>query len=243
MRAVSLGLSVLLSSLLLGCGTQASPQATGRPVALTGAPANVPMAAEQPLNLREQLSSFSNELSSLRADIQQAKAQLSGIESRVDGIDARFKSLNLTQQEETPAVTAVQSEKLEKLQDPSQEKGGAKTKDLKKAKPAPVGDGITAVRVGTHEDTVRIVFDLAKPVKADVELDKEEKVLTVTFGQAAWNAQPNGKYGSAQVLLDAYQATASADSTTVVFALKKDTKIVQKAVLKKPDRLVIDLAK
>jgi len=114
--------------------------------------------------------------------------------------------------------------------------------DEKKAAAAPSAPkaavpGANAVRIGTHDDYVRIVLDVAKgDPKFTSNLDDAEKVFTVDVPGATF---PGGTQKVSNPLVSSY----SVQGTTIAFVLKGGTKVLKTSVLKNPTRIMIDLAK
>lgn len=113
-----------------------------------------------------------------------------------------------------------------------------KTKTATAAKAAVnVSGGANGIRIGTHDDSVRIVLDVAKgDPKFTTNLDGGEKLLTVDVPGASF---PAGSVNVNNPLVSSY----SVQGNTIAFTLKADTKILKSTVLKNPTRIMIDLAK
>ncbi len=124
----------------------------------------------------------------------------------------------------------------------------AGTTKADETKPAPVAGkaGVQGVRVGTHDDTVRVVLDVNGATDFTTSLDGGEKILTVELPKTKWAAAET-QAAPKNPLIASYTAQASGGGSVALFALKGDTKIVKTHTLKaaggKPARIIIDLSK
>ena len=119
------------------------------------------------------------------------------------------------------------------------------TAPAKAAPAAPVKGGVSGVRIGTHENSVRIVLDVAGDAFSS-ELDSANHILTIELPKAKW-AAVKAQAISANPVVASYSAQDAGTGSVVAFALKKDSKVLTSSALKsvdsKPARIVIDLAK
>lgn len=137
----------------------------------------------------------------------------------------------------TPLMGDMASEGVKDVQISKPVVDEKKAAAAKAAPAAAKASGANAVRIGTHEDSVRIVLDVAKgDPKFTTNLDSGEKLLTVDVPGATF---PGGTVNVNNPVIASY----SVQGTTVAFVLKADTKIVKSMVLKNPTRIMIDLAK
>lgn len=142
-----------------------------------------------------------------------------------------------------PAITPVEAQ----ISQPVVEVKAAEPKK-EEAKPVATAtkDGVNAVRIGTHDKSVRIVFDVAGKTEYTSDLDSANKLLTVELPNTKWSTQANASLKN-NPLIASYAAQPSGEGSVIVFVLKGDTKIASSSVMKaengKPARIVIDLAK
>lgn len=217
------GLTVLAcASGLVGCGANANGRANNGPVVLTHTQhVASPSLSTEPaaLNLNETLSALQH--------------SVARIEQRMDSLESHFTTLKLEPQSK-PRVSSKAAPVIK-----AEKKPVVETKSLSKV----TGKGVYAVRIGTHADKVRLVFDMAQKAKTNVVLDEAENLLSVDIDGAVWNAAQQNSYKAGQAVLESYQVTPRENGATVVFALRGATKILQQSTLKNPTRLVIDLAR
>lgn len=218
-----LGLTALAcASFLVGCGANANGRANNGPVALTHTPThtvvNSPSLSTEPapMNLGESLAALQH--------------SVARIEQRMDSLESRFTTLKLEPQSKPRLPATKTAKKVAPTKQPHAPK-------------AVTGNGVYAVRVGTHADKVRVVFDMGNTAKTNIVLDEAENLLSVDIEGAAWNTTQQSTYKAGQAVLESYQVTPRENGATVVFALKGATKILQQSTLKNPTRLVIDLAR
>lgn len=147
---------------------------------------------------------------------------------------------------------AAKREAAEKMQPVMEEKQETKTAAVEKPAPAPekakVEDGVSGLRFGVHEKSVRIVFDvMGDETKFSANLDPVEKILTVELPKTQWAAAPDKGDVKNNPLLSSYVVQPSGKGTIIAFTLKADTKVLQMNTLKgegkTPTRLLVDLAR
>ena len=120
--------------------------------------------------------------------------------------------------------------------------------EKKPAAPAPAAKAKAAaaasdgVRIGTHDDSVRVVLDVSGDATFTSNLDTAEKLLTVELPKNKWSGAKSETL-SGNPVVASYTAQPSGNGTVLAFTLKGDTKILKTATLKNPNRVVIDLAK
>lgn len=96
---------------------------------------------------------------------------------------------------------------------------------------------VKALRVGEHENKVRLVLDLTGEAMYRLDLDNEEFLLVLELPDTGWIAEKQKTFGK-NSLLSSYtvksrniEAGTDEHGTQLVFSLKKSTRILQKKIL------------
>lgn len=110
----------------------------------------------------------------------------------------------------------------------------------------PGAPGIKKLRLGSHADKVRIVLDLAGPVKFSHDLDNGEKILVLEIPGAPWQGAASGS-GDGAVIASYRAEPMEGGGSRIVFQLKRETSILYASMLGADAgsgaRVVIDLKK
>lgn len=199
-------------------------------------------------------------------ELQQAMERITAMRAELDALTLRLQALqnHLAASRPTPAPapvmvapppsTVMPTPLMGEMAAPTQPEPDAQiSKPVIEAKPekptakpepkAVAGKGVTAVRIGTHPDRVRIVFDVSgdKP-NFTTNMDSAEKLLTVELTNTAWAGATHETFKNNPVIAS-YSAQDSGKGSVAAFALKGTSKILETKILTSPTRLVVDLAK
>lgn len=107
---------------------------------------------------------------------------------------------------------------------------------------------ITAMRVGTHSDKIRLVMDASKKTPFNVDFDNQENLLIIELPQARWNAARQQSFARSPVLQSySVEDINNGQGSRVIMTLKKSTQILKQQALppgSNPNyRIYLDLSK
>lgn len=111
------------------------------------------------------------------------------------------------------------------------------------------GPVISGIRVGEHDDRVRIVFDTTQKTPFNADLDNTEKLLTVEMPKAHWKPPARSERFGKMPVMSSYkvESMGAGEGEIFIVQLKKPTKILKKMAIPAlsggGQRIVIDLQK
>lgn len=107
---------------------------------------------------------------------------------------------------------------------------------------------LKAIRIGNHNDFIRIVFDLNRKSDYRIDIDNEEKLLFVEFPEAVKSKEINNttNYKNSLISSSKIEEQDTIDGLVIVFLLSDNVKIIRKESLPSSDnksfRVFVDIS-
>jgi len=195
----------------------------------------------------------------MMADVENMVDDARVIQSQIDQLTAKLKDLqakillhNSRRHEAEPVAETLpvniiaQSNNRPLLQAPvPQNKIMARKKAVDVETPVTGGNGVINLRIGSHSDKTRLVFDMSGSTRHTYDFDREAGLLTITLPETTWNTDTEKFYRMTQI--SGYQAKPAATKGTVIAFSVKNTTAVKTGTIggssNRPARLIIDLLK
>ena len=139
-----------------------------------------------------------------------------------------------------PTPMTKDAEKIASTSTPvaAKPKPAAPPKQTPPPKAAKKYDGVAAMdmRIGEHDDKIRVVLDTNQNTPFTIDLDNEEKLIIVELPEARWVGPTSQKF-SDSALLESYsvESTNGGKGSMIVLTLKHQTQILKESILS-PDQ-------